>query len=90
MEGDFLESLDPEKTFFIDTEEGSFIFHLIKGSFYTRRTTSKEQKYCLVTKINGDKKYKEKDLDLGIHFDYVHPRLEKEVTVGPVRAIALR
>ena len=84
------ESLDPEKTYFVETEESSFIFHITKGVFYVRRTTSKDPRYCLVTKINGKTKYKEQDLDLYAEIEYVHPKLKKEVSTGKVRSVALR
>jgi len=86
----FLESLDPEKTFFVETEDSSFILHLAKGIFYARRTTSKDPRYCLVTKINGKKVYKEKDLDLHAEIAYMHPKLNQEVSGGKVRSVALR
>lgn len=85
-----LESLDPEKTYLVDTEDSSFIFHLTKGIFYARRTTSKDPRYCLVTKINGKEKYKEADLDLYVEISYIHPKLNYEVTSGKVKSVSLR
>lgn len=86
----FVESLEPEKTYLIDTEDSSFVFHLTKGIFYARRTTSKDPRYCLVTKINGKNKYKESDLDLYVDIHYMHPKLNQEVHGGKVRSVALR
>lgn len=85
-----LESLDPEKTFLVETEDSSFIFHLSKGIFYARRTTSKDPRYCLVTKINGKNKYKESDLDLYVEISYMHPKLNQEVLGGKVKSVSLR
>ncbi|MDP3728496.1 MAG: hypothetical protein Q8R18_03510 [bacterium] len=85
-----LESLDPEKTFLVETEDSSFVFHLTKGIFYARRTTSKDPRYCLVTKINGKNKYKESDLDLYAEISYMHPKLNQEVLGGKVKSVALR
>ncbi len=86
----FLESIEPEKTFLVETEDSSFVFHLNKGIFYTRRTTSKDPRYCLVTKINGKNKYKESDLDLYAEISYMHPKLNQEVLSGKVKSVALR
>ncbi len=86
----FIESLDPEKTFLVDTEDSNFIFHLSKGIFYARRTTSKDPRYCLVTKINGKVKYKESDLDLYAEIEYMHPKLNREVSGGRVKSVANR
>jgi len=86
----FLESLDPEKTFLVDTEESSFVLHLSKGVFYVRRTTSKDPRYCLVTKINGKAKYKESDLDLYAEIEYMHPKLNQEVSGGRIKSVANR
>ena len=86
----FVESVDPEKTFMIATEENEFVFHLVKGMFYARRTTSKDPRYCLVTKLNGKIKYSERDLDLGVEIEYMHPKLNKEVSGGMIRSVALR
>jgi len=85
-----LESVDPEKTFLVETEDSSFVFHLTKGLFYARRTTSKDPRYCLVTKINGKVKYTEKDLDLYAEISYMHPKLNQEVLSGKVTSVALR
>ncbi|HIH15123.1 MAG: hypothetical protein QT08_C0011G0019 [archaeon GW2011_AR17] len=85
-----LESLDPEKTFFVETEDSSFVLHLTKGLFYVRRTTSKDPRYCLVTKINGKNKYKESDLDLYAELSYIHPKLNQEVLGGKIKSVALR
>ena len=85
-----LESLDPEKTFFVETEDNSFVCHLTKGLFYIRRTTSKDQRYCLVTRINGREKYKEQDLDLYAEIEYIHPKLNKEVSGGKIKSVANR
>ena len=85
-----LESLDPEKTYLVETEDSAFVFHMTKGLFYARRTTSKDARYCLVTKINGNSKYKEQDLDLYAEFLYMHPKLNKEVSAGRVKSVALR
>ncbi len=85
-----VEALDPEKTFLVETEENSFVFHLTKGIFYARRTTSKDPRYCLVTKINGKAKYKESDLDLYAEIEYIHPKLNQEVSGGKVRSVAIR
>ena len=41
-------------------------------------------------KMNNKNKYKEEDLDLGIEFEYVHPRLNREVKSGSVTSVALR
>lgn len=85
-----LESVDPEKTFLVDTEDSSFVFHWTKGIFYARRTTSRDPRYCLVTKINGKVKYKESDLDLYAEVSYMHPKLNQEVLSGKVKSVALR
>ena len=85
-----LESLDQEKTFLVETEDNSFVFHLTKGLFYARRTTSKDPRYCLVTKINGKAKYKESDLDLYAEIEYIHPKLNTEVSGGRIRSVAHR
>jgi hypothetical protein len=86
----FKEALDSEKTFMIATEESEFVFHMVKGKFYIKRTASKDPRYCLVTKLNGKEKYSEKDLDLGVEIEYMHPRLNKEVSGGMIRSVALR
>lgn len=85
-----VEAVDPEKTYLVETEENSFVLHLTKGIFYARRTTSKDPRYCLVTKINGKAKYKESDLDLYAEIEYIHPKLNKEVSGGRIRSVAIR
>ena len=85
-----IEALDPEKTYLVETEDNSFILHLTKGLFYARRTTSKDPRYCLVTKINGKAKYKESDLDLYAEIEYMHPKLNQEVSGGKVKSVAIR
>lgn len=85
-----LDSLDPEKTYMIETEENSFVLHLCKGVFYTKKEASKDPRYCLVTQMNGKKSYKEKDLELGTEFNYYHPKLNREVSSGVVKSIAIR
>ena len=86
----FLESIDPEKTFLIDTEDSSFVFHLTKGTFYAKRTTSKDPRYCLVTKLKVKTNYKESDLGLGVEISYMHPKLNKEVSGGMITGVAHR
>jgi hypothetical protein len=94
MTEQLLDSLDPERTYIIKTEiDGmnmNFLLHLSKGQFYTRKQSSKDPKYCLVTKLNNKKNYKESELDLGITFDYIHPKLNKEVNSGAITSIELR
>ena len=94
MAEELLDWLDPERTYVIKTDVDGmtidFLLHLSKGQFYTRKQSSKESKYCLVTKFNGKNKYKETDLDLGAHFDYIHPRLNREINSGKITSIALR
>ncbi len=85
-----VESLDPEKTYLVETEDSSFVFHWTKGIFYAHRTTSKDPRYCLVTKINGKNKYKEQDLNLYVEFLYMHPKLNKEVSAGKVKSVEHR
>lgn len=85
-----LESLDPEKTYLIETEENSFLLHLFKGVFYTRKEASKDPRYCLITKLNGKKSYNVKDLELGTEFNYYHPKLNREVSSGIIKSIAIR
>ena len=85
-----LESLDPEKTYLIETEDNSFVLHLSKGVFYTKKEASKDPRYCLVTKINGKKTYKERDLELGSELEYYHPKLNREVSSGIVTSISIR
>ena len=62
MSNELLDSLDPERTYIIKTEiDGmnmEFLLHLTKGQFYTRKQSSKDPKYCLVTKFNNKNKYK--------------------------------
>lgn len=94
MTTELLDSLDPERTYIIKTEISGmnidFLLHWSKGAFYTRKLSSKDPKYCLVTKFNSKKNYKENDLDLGKDFSYVHPRLNKEVNSGIITSIELR
>ena len=94
MANELLDSLDPERTYIIKTEmDGmnmNFLLHLSKGVFYTRKEASKDPKYCLVTKLNNKKNYKENELDLGMTFDYIHPKLNREVNSGVITSIALR
>ncbi len=85
-----LESLDPEKTYLIETEDNNFVLHLFKGVFYAKKEASKDPRYCLVTQFNGKKSYKEKDLELGSEFSYYHPKLNREVSSGIVKSIAIR
>ncbi len=94
MENELLDSLEPERTYIIKTEiEGmnmDFLLHLCKNLFYVRKISSKDPKYCLVTKLNNKKNYKESNLDLGISFNYIHPKLNKEVDSGIITSIELR
>ncbi len=85
-----LEELEPEKTFFVDTTETKFIFHLYKGFFYVRKLASKDPRYCLITSLDGKTKYKVTDLDLNTEIEYMHPRLLRPVNAGQVTSIKIR
>ena len=85
-----LEDVEGEKSFLVQTSETRFLFHFLKGSFYVRKVTGKDPRYCLVKSVNGNKKYDVEDLDLGVGFVYFHPRLEKFVSGGTIRSISVR
>tara|TARA_Y100000310_G_scaffold337959_2_gene426346 strand:+ start:256 stop:546 length:291 start_codon:yes stop_codon:yes gene_type:complete len=85
-----LGDVEGERSFLVQTSETRFVFHFSKGSFYIRKVTGKDPRYCLVKKLNGKKKYDTEDLDLGAGFVYFHPRLERFVSGGTVRSISVR
>lgn len=85
-----LEEVRAEKSFLVQTSETRFMFHFLNGSFYVRKVTGKDPRYCLVKKLNGKIKYNSEDLDLGASFVYFHPRLERFVSGGTIRSIAVR
>lgn len=85
-----LETVNPRKSFLVETTETKFVFHLVGAAFYVRKLASKDPRYCLVTQLNQKKKYTEQDLDVGAEVEYMHPRLGRTVQGGAVTSIALR
>ena len=75
-----LEEIEPERSFLIHTNETRFIVHFFDSKFYARKVSS----------LNGKKRYKVSDLDLGTEINFILPRLDREVTCGRVKRIAVR
>ncbi len=85
-----LESIEPQRSFLVTTSESKFMLYWVDDVFYARKTTGLDNRYALVMTLNGKKWYKEKDLDIGAEFEYVHPRLGRIVSGGRVHHITIR
>ncbi|MBT3323774.1 hypothetical protein HN681_05155 [archaeon] len=85
-----IEEIEPERSFLIHTNETRFIIHYLDTKFYARKVLSKDSRFGLITSLNGKKKYKLSDLDLGAEIIFILPRLNKEVSGGRVKRIAVR
>ena len=85
-----LEEIEPERSFLIHINETRFIVHFFDSKFYARKVLSKDHRFGLVTSLNGKKRYKVSDLDLGTEINFILPRLDREVTCGRVKRIAVR
>ena len=87
---DFVEALDSEKSYFVETDRLAFLFHWVNGQFYLRKVESRDPRYCRVVAIDDESRYALEDLDLGTIFSYMHPRLLRAVKAGPILRVNVR